>query len=70
MVLLLVVGMALSTTRVLLTELDDDLIGKFGGEKYLFLSLGEARERRLECRIGFWNGRRASHAESNDSEVA
>lgn len=67
--MLLVVAVALSATRVLLEELDEDLIGRCEGEGYLLLSLREARGRRLECRIGFWNGCRASHAESNDSDV-
>lgn len=39
-------------------------------DDHRLLSLEYPRDRlELECRVGFWNGSRASHAELKDSDV-
>ena len=63
-------GAVVSKLRVLLGEFRVlGLKGRFEGDDPLDLSLENARERRVWCRAGFWNGSRASHAESNESDV-
>lgn len=63
-------GAVVSRLRVLLEELRVlDLRGRFKDDGPLVLSLEKARERCVWCRAGFWNGSRASHAESKDSDV-
>lgn len=63
-------GAVVSTLRVLLGELRVlGLKGRFEDDDPLVLSLEKARERRVWWRAGFWNGSRASHAESNESDV-
>lgn len=63
-------GAVVSKLRVLLEELKVlGLKGRFEDDGLLVFSLEKARERRAWCRAGFWNGSRASHAESKDNDV-
>ena len=62
-------GAVVSKLRVLLEELRVlGLKGRFEDDEPLVLSLEKACERRV-CRVVFWNGSRASHAESKYSDV-